>query len=123
VGACVLAFGGPIARAADEPSPSPSSAPLLEAAECASPSGSVASREVAAGQTLVTFAVAPTTRILLDADGAVVAVSTNTRCAPRPGDVFVVGDRPATAAERSAALAAGAGAGDWREPGAWNAVP
>lgn len=125
-GACVLAFGGPMARAASEPGgPSGAVSPLVEAPSCAAPTGEVPVIDLREGQTLVSFDVPATTRLQVSTStGAVSAVATNTGCAPRGDDLFVVVGSPgraATGVERAVALSAG-GAGDWREPGTWHAV-
>jgi len=124
--ACVVAFGGPIARAASEPGGS-APPPLVEAPSCAAPTGEVPVIDLREGQTLVSFDVPAITRLQLAAGGSVAAVATNTGCAPRSGDVFVVvpsegvDGRAASAEERAAALSL-AGAGDWREPATWHTV-
>ena len=122
VGACTLAFGGPMARAASEPDAS-APAPLVEASTCAAPTGEVPVVDLREGQTLVSFDVPAITRLQVSAGGSVAAVATNTGCAPRDDDVFVVlpSGRPASAQERAVALSL-AGAGDWRESAAWHAV-
>ena len=124
--ACIVAFGGPMARAASEPGAG-TPAPLVEAPSCAAPTGHVPVLDLREGQTLVSFDVPAITRMQLSSGGSVAAVATNTGCAPRSGDVFVVvasegvEGRAASAEERAVALSL-AGAGDWREPATWHAV-
>ena len=118
----MLAFGGPMARAASEPGTS-APTPLVEAPSCAAPTGEAPVLDLRDGQTLVSFDVPAITRLQVSAGGSVEAVATNTGCAPRAGDLFVAlpSGRPASAEERAVALSL-AGAGDWREPAAWHAA-
>jgi hypothetical protein len=99
----------------DNPAPA-----LVEAATCAAPTllppddGSRSN-----GATTVSFEVPAVT--LLRVDGArVVGAATNTGCAPRSTDRFVVGDRLATPVEAAAAVTFRSG--DWTTPGAWHLV-
>jgi hypothetical protein len=89
--------------------------PLVERATCAAPTGAARQGASGPGETRVTFDVAPLAR--LEVDGStLVAAMTNTGCAPRPTDTFVVGARPATGDEVAAALVTFT-TGDWRQPG------
>jgi hypothetical protein len=102
--------------AADEPTP------LVQAASCAAPTPlAPVDGSRSDGATVVSFQVLALSRLRVD-EGKVVAASTNTGCAPRSSDRFVVGDRLATSAEAAAALAAFR-SGDWTTPGAWLLAP
>ena len=121
-GACALGVGlvGVSGLAAADESTRPTA--LVERATCAAPTRLPAvSGARSDGATVVWFQVAVVVRLQVT-DGRPVAASTNTGCAPRSGDTFVVGDRAATEAEATAAVAAFR-AGDWRVPGAWHSVP
>jgi hypothetical protein len=96
---------------AGEPAPS-----LIELASCAAPTPLPATTdERSDGATQVSFQVPAVVQLRVGA-GRVTAAATNTGCAPRATDRFVVGDRLATAGESAAALAAFR-TGDWRTPG------
>ena len=93
---------------------------IVEAATCAAPTPIAApDGSRTDGATAVSFQIPALTRLRVEG-GAVVAVSTNTGCAPRSTDRFVVGERFATPVEVEAALALRTG--DWRTPGAWHPV-
>jgi len=123
----VLALSGTAsALAATSSSAAPAPVPalvepaLVEAAACAAPTPLVApDGSRTDGETVVSFQVPALTRLRVDG-GAVVAVATNTGCAPQATDRFVVDDRFATPAEVDAALAVRTG--DWTTPGAWHPI-
>jgi hypothetical protein len=88
-------------------------------ASCATPTPLPVPPETrSTGETAISFQVAPLVRLRVTSEGPI-AAATNTGCAPRATDGFVVGDRAATAAEAAAAIAAFR-SGDWRTPGAWH---
>lgn len=93
--------------------------PLVERASCARPTGEPPAQPSLPGSTLVTFDVGATAWLRLADDGSVAAVATNSGCAPRPEDAFVVGGRAASPAEVADALS-GFRSGDWRSPGTWH---
>jgi hypothetical protein len=73
---------------------------------------------VGAGDTVVHLVVPGRVTVRLDAAGAVVAAATNTGCAPKAGDQFVVeGAGPASAELAAATIAALGETGDWTEYG------
>ena len=112
---------GSVAMAVTALAPTASAAPLrlIELPTCAAPTPPPAVTGArSSGATTVSFAVPATARIRL-ARGIPVAASTNTGCAPRSTDTFVVGARLATAAEAAATVAAFR-TGDWRTPGVWH---
>jgi hypothetical protein len=114
----VLPVSGSVAAFAhDAPAPVPT--PLVEAPSCAAPTPVAAPDGARStdGATRVALQVPAVTRLRVE-NGAVVAAATDTGCAPRPTDRFVVGARPATPAEVAAAL--GAATGDWTTPGTWH---
>jgi hypothetical protein len=116
--ATALALTGSVSAiaAADEPTP------LVEAASCAAPTPlAPVDGSRSDGATVVSFQVSAVTRLQVDG-GQVVAAATNTGCAPRSTDRFVVGVRLALPAETAAALAAFR-SGDWTTPGAWLLAP
>ena len=118
--AAALALSGTAsALAATSSSAAPAPAPaLVEAATCAAPTPLVApDGSRTDGETVVSFQVPALTRLRVEG-ATVVAVATNTGCAPQATDRFVVGDRLATPAEVDAALALRTG--DWTTPGAWH---
>lgn len=93
---------------------------LVQAASCGAPAATVAggASTGSTGSTAVSFTV-PATTWLRVRHGRVVGAATNTRCAPRPTDTFVVGGRPAAAAEIAAALGRFR-TGNWTTPGHWH---
>lgn len=125
--AALAVLTGAASAAAYEPAPELTSGPaLIQDADCTGaeePSAGAppATAAPAAGQTVVSFTVPSTTRLRVE-QGAVVAAATNSGCVPRTGDRFLVGDRPATAAEEGDALDAFT-SGDWRVEGAWHPAP
>lgn len=100
--------------------------PLVELATCAGLPAPAEEDESAddvvrpGSDIVVRFVVPATTRVEVE-QGAVVAATTNTGCAPRPDDVFVVvpSNRLATPAERADALQRFQ-SGDWRQPAIWH---
>ncbi|MCU1372768.1 MAG: hypothetical protein JWO68_54 [Actinomycetia bacterium] len=92
---------------------------LVEAPACAAPTPLAAvDGSRSDGATVVSFQVPALTRLRVEG-GRVVGAATNTGCAPRPSDRFVVGDRLATPDEAAAAVTAFR-SGDWTTPGAWH---
>jgi hypothetical protein len=92
---------------------------LVELGTCAAPTPLPASTAARSdGATRVSFQVPAVARLRLRS-GRPSAAATNTGCAPRATDHFVVGERPATSGEVSAALATFR-TGDWRTPGSWH---
>ena len=105
-------------------------APLLEGDECDAPvviaPPSPAAPVLAGGGAAVPIQmeIPPTVFVRLDASGAVDEVMTNTGCAPRRTDRFLVerdgrgdGIVPAHLVE---AILDGPATGDWRTPGGWH---
>jgi hypothetical protein len=118
--AVVLTLSGSVAALAATPADAPRTAPspLVEAVSCSAPAPVTATPAVATdGPTVVSIEVPALTRLRVEG-GTVVAASTNTGCAPRSSDRFVVGARLATAAEAAPALAVRTG--DWTVPGSWH---
>jgi hypothetical protein len=92
---------------------------LVELGECAAPASLPEPTDArSTGDTVTSFQVVALVRLRV-ASGHLVAAATNTGCAPRPTDTFLIGDRAATEAETAAALASFR-SGDWRAPGAWH---
>jgi hypothetical protein len=114
-----LTLSGGVSALAATSDAAPAPAPrLVEAATCAAPTPVAApDGSRTDGDTRVSFQVPALTRLRVEG-GTVVAVATNTGCAPRPGDRFVAGDRYASPPEVEAALALRTG--DWTTPGAWH---
>jgi hypothetical protein len=112
VGVITAGAGG--LAAADE-----ASTALVERAPCAAPTPLPPVTDARTdGATTVRFRVASVVHLRVS-DARPVAASTNTGCAPRSTDAFVVGDRAATDAEAAAAVGAFR-SGDWRTPGTWH---
>lgn len=125
--AALAVLTGAASAAAYEPTPEPTPGPALiqdpdcDAAVVLPATAPPATAAPATGQTVVSFTVPSTTRLRVE-QGVVVAAATNSGCPPRAGDRFVVGDRPATAAEASGALDAFT-SGNWRVEGTWQPAP
>jgi hypothetical protein len=106
-----------LAGASDD-APAPA---LVEAATCAAPTPLPAvDGSPSNAATVVSFQLPAMTRLRVDG-ARVVGAATNTGCAPRSTDRFVVGDRLATPVEAAAAVAFRSG--DWTTPGAWHLAP
>jgi hypothetical protein len=121
--ATLLLAGGAVAGGSPAPEPIVVAVPLVERPSCFSEAPDPG--EVPAGSTVVHLTVPRRVTVRLGAGGTVVAVATNTGCAPAPGDLFVVegSERAATAAEEAATLDALGASGDWTGYGRFVAVP
>jgi hypothetical protein len=100
------------------PAAAPTRPPLVEAAACAAPTPVAAPDGSRSDGTTQVSVQVPAVARLRVVDGVVVAAATNTGCAPRSTDRFVVGERDAPPAEVAAALHVTSG--DWTTPGAWH---